>query len=207
MGRDRSPQARTVEEYIGHIAQASGEKAERLKLARAIILSVAPQAEELIAWGMPTYRVRKSQLHVGCAKSHVGLYPGAGAIEHFAGRMGELGLTHTKGSIHLPDSLPIPADFVAEVAAWCLTSGHARELRAAPKPRERHEMPAWVRAAIDEAGLAEAYAARPPYQRNDYVGWIMRPKREETRRAHLAQMLDELRRGDVYMKMPWRAGR
>lgn len=49
----------------------------------------------------------------------------------------------------------------------------------------------------------DAYLARPPYQRNDYLGWIARPKRETTRQAHLDQMLDELARGDVYMKMPW----
>lgn len=60
-----------------------------------------------------------------------------------------------------------------------------------------------VREALDAAGLMEAYLARPPYQRNDYLGWIARPKREATLQAHLDQMLDELARGDVYMKMPW----
>lgn len=154
---------------------------------------------------MPTYRAGKNQLHVGSAKNHIGLYPGAAAIERFARRADELGLARTKGSIHLPDSRPIPTDFVAEVATWCLASGCDRGQRAPAQPRERHEVPAWVQVAIDGAGLAEAYAARPPYQRNDYVGWIVRPKQEKTRRAHLDQMLDELRRGDVYMKMPWHA--
>lgn len=45
--------------------------------------------------------------------------------------------------------------------------------------------------------------ARPPYQRNDYISWIERPKREVTRQAHLAQMLDELRAGNRYKGMPW----
>ena len=44
---------------------------------------------------------------------------------------------------------------------------------------------------------------RPPYQRNDYTSWIERPKREATRQAHLAQMLDELRAGNRYKGMPW----
>ncbi|MRX79314.1 hypothetical protein GJE22_01615 [Enorma sp. HF-1365] len=44
---------------------------------------------------------------------------------------------------------------------------------------------------------------RPPYQRNDYISWIERPKRETTRQAHLAQMLDELRAGNRYKGMPW----
>ena len=44
---------------------------------------------------------------------------------------------------------------------------------------------------------------RPPYQRNDYISWIERPKREATRQAHLAQMLDELRAGNRYKGMSW----
>ncbi len=69
--------------------------------------------------------------------------------------------------------------------------------------RPRHPMPDFVREALEEHELVEAYEARPPYQRNDYLGWISRAKREDTRQRRLAQMLDELRRGDVYMKMPW----
>jgi uncharacterized protein YdeI (YjbR/CyaY-like superfamily) len=65
-------------------------------------------------------------------------------------------------------------------------------------------MPAFVRDALNDAGLMEAYRERPPYQRNDYIGWITRAKREETRRRRLEQMLDELERGDRYMKMAYR---
>jgi len=46
-----------------------------------------------------------------------------------------------------------------------------------------------------------AYTERPAYQQNDYVGWISRAKREETRKKRLQQMLDELEKGGVYMKM------
>ncbi len=50
----------------------------------------------------------------------------------------------------------------------------------------------------------QAYEDRPPYQRNDYLAWIARAKREDTRRKRLNQMLDELEAGDRYMKMSWR---
>lgn len=71
--------------------------------------------------------------------------------------------------------------------------------------RKRHPMPPFVADALGEAGLIEAYEARPPYQRNDYLGWIGKAKRDETKQRRLAQMLDELRSGDVYMKMAWRS--
>lgn len=65
-------------------------------------------------------------------------------------------------------------------------------------------MPEFVDDALRESGLMDAYLARPPYQRNDYLGWISRARREETVNKRLKQMLDELRRGDVYMKMRWK---
>ena len=64
-----------------------------------------------------------------------------------------------------------------------------------------------VEDALNESGLMEAYRGRPDYQRNDYLGWINRAKRPETKERRLLQMLSELERGDVYMKMDWRPGR
>ena len=65
-------------------------------------------------------------------------------------------------------------------------------------------MPTFVREALETRGLTAAYAARPPYQRNDYLGWIARAKLPATQQKRLAQMLDALKRGDVYMKMAWK---
>lgn len=67
--------------------------------------------------------------------------------------------------------------------------------------RQRFLMPKFVSDALSRAGLMEAYKARPPYQQNDYIGWITRAVREETKQKRLAQMLDELKRGGLYMKM------
>jgi uncharacterized protein YdeI (YjbR/CyaY-like superfamily) len=69
--------------------------------------------------------------------------------------------------------------------------------------RPRYEMPDYVRDALQARGLMEAYHSRPPYQQNDYIGWITRAKRQETKERRLIQMLDELERGDTYMKMDW----
>ena len=72
--------------------------------------------------------------------------------------------------------------------------------------RPREPMPDFVANALGVAGLRAAYDARPPYQRNDYLLWINTAKRDATKHKRLAQMLDELRRGDVYMKMAWAGG-
>jgi uncharacterized protein YdeI (YjbR/CyaY-like superfamily) len=70
--------------------------------------------------------------------------------------------------------------------------------------RPVNPMPTFVREALGAKGLMAAYETRPPYQRNDYLGWIARAKLPATQQKRLAQMLDELQQGDVYMKMAWR---
>ena len=64
-------------------------------------------------------------------------------------------------------------------------------------------MPNFIRDSLNERGLMDLYRARPAYQQNDYIGWITRAKLETTRQKRLDQMLDELKRGNVYMKMRW----
>jgi uncharacterized protein YdeI (YjbR/CyaY-like superfamily) len=71
--------------------------------------------------------------------------------------------------------------------------------------RPRYPMPDFIREALESRKLMAAYHARPPYQQNDYIGWITRAKRPETQEKRLNQMLDELKQGDVYMKMAWKA--
>jgi uncharacterized protein YdeI (YjbR/CyaY-like superfamily) len=61
--------------------------------------------------------------------------------------------------------------------------------------RPRYEMPDYIREALSARGLIDAYRARPPYQQNDYIGWITRAKLEATKKKRLNQMLDELERG------------
>jgi uncharacterized protein YdeI (YjbR/CyaY-like superfamily) len=69
--------------------------------------------------------------------------------------------------------------------------------------REIHEMPDEIRVALVKRELVAVYRSRPPYQQNDYVGWITRAKLPATRARRLAQMLDELEAGGVYMHMTW----
>jgi uncharacterized protein YdeI (YjbR/CyaY-like superfamily) len=73
--------------------------------------------------------------------------------------------------------------------------------------RPRHPMPDFVKRALEERGLMEAYEERPAYQQNDYVGWINQAKRQETKEKRLRQMLDELEMGGVYMNIEHPASR
>jgi hypothetical protein len=83
--------------------------------------------------------------------------------------------------------------------AW--PNGLGRETMALTRPRQ--DDAGLRRRGAGRRGLRAAYDARPPYQRNDYLGWINRAKREDTKQKRLKQMLAELRAGEGYMNMPW----
>lgn len=69
--------------------------------------------------------------------------------------------------------------------------------------RQIYDVPEDIHSALAAHGMVAAYAARPAYQQNDYVGWITRAKRAETRQKRLDQMLQELKAGGVYMRTKW----
>lgn len=67
--------------------------------------------------------------------------------------------------------------------------------------RPRHPMPYFIRRALEERGLMAEYQERPAYQQNDYIGWINNAKLQKTKEKRLHQMLEELEKGGIYMKM------
>jgi len=69
--------------------------------------------------------------------------------------------------------------------------------------RKINPMPENIRKILEEKNLMEAYLKRPPYQQNDYIGWIGRAVHEETRERRLKQMIEELELGNLYMNMEY----
>jgi uncharacterized protein YdeI (YjbR/CyaY-like superfamily) len=73
--------------------------------------------------------------------------------------------------------------------------------------RPINPMPKSIRDLLEKKELFELYKARPAYQQNDYLRWISSAKLEETKQKRLHQMLDELKKGDRYMKMAWKGSK
>ncbi|MFT4145943.1 MAG: YdeI/OmpD-associated family protein [Mobilitalea sp.] len=71
--------------------------------------------------------------------------------------------------------------------------------------RDIYPIPDDVMQIFNSTGTFSAYKLRPPYQQNDYIGWIGRAKRNETREKRINQMVAELRTGDTYMGMRYNA--
>ena len=117
------------------------------------------------------------------------------------------------GQLHrqLKYGLEIGTDFVfhvcttvrtADTLVKCSKKGQIILKKDYSKLKRRlNTMPIFVKKALEERGLMKDFYNRPPYQQNDYIGWIERAKRQETKEKRLSQMLDELEVGGVYMKM------
>lgn len=106
-----------------YIAEFPPDRQKRMQELRALVRRLVPDAEEAIAWGMPTFRVKKKNVfHFSAAKHHLGLYPGPDALvfvrDDIEGRY-----TYTKGSLHLPWDEDIPEDLIRKLLAYTIAEG------------------------------------------------------------------------------------
>ena len=113
-----------VDEYI---AGYSGEAQKRLEAMRQTIRNAAPDAEEVISYGMPAYLYKGDRfIYFAGNKNHIGLYPMPSPSDAaFAKRLE----AHkgTKSSLHFPHNQPLPLDLVTEIVNYHLTRISAKK--------------------------------------------------------------------------------
>ena len=90
-----------------------------LRLVRTRIRMALPDAVEKISWQMPTYWQGQNLIHFAAQKRHIGIYPGAEAMEHFATSLANY--KTTKGAVQFPykDFGDEQLGLIMEIAAWC----------------------------------------------------------------------------------------
>ena len=89
-----------------YIATFPPEVQARLKAVREAIRALAPGAEERISYGIPTFWQGRNLIHYAAFARHIGLYPGAAAIEVFDAEL--QAYRHARGSIQFPLQGPLP---------------------------------------------------------------------------------------------------
>jgi uncharacterized protein YdhG (YjbR/CyaY superfamily) len=107
------PTYTNIDEYIALCDENVRGILERL---RQTIHDAAPDAVEKISYGMPAFWQGRNLVYFAACKNHIGLYPGAQAMEHFAPRFA--GYKTSKGAVQLPLSKPMPYELVAEITRW-----------------------------------------------------------------------------------------
>ncbi len=109
----------TIDAYI---AEQPESVQPLLNQVRDTIRTAIPEAEERISWRMPTFWKKQNIIHFAAFKNHIGIYPGAEAVAHFADRLTDY--KNSKGAIQFPFQKPLPLDLIAEIAKWCYNTGN-----------------------------------------------------------------------------------
>lgn len=107
-------QFKTVEEYIAAFPKNIQSILEGVREA---IRDSAPHGQEVIVYGIPTFKLNGNLVHFAAYKNHIGFYPGGpSAIEVFKSKLSRYSLS--KGTIRFPLDEPIPLELVKEIVKF-----------------------------------------------------------------------------------------
>jgi len=115
--------ARTVAAYLADVPEAARAALRKL---RRDIKAAAPEAVELIAWGMPAFKQGRLLVGYAAFKDHCSLFPMSTAVmRRFADELSRYDTT--KGTVHFPADKPLPAALVRKLVKARLAENAARQ--------------------------------------------------------------------------------
>jgi len=104
---------KNIDEYI---ADFPPDVQKLLQKMRMTIRKAAPQAEEAIKYGIPTFTLNGNLVHFGGYQKHVGFYPAPKGIEKFKKELSRY--EGGKGTVQFPFDEPIPIDLVTKIVKF-----------------------------------------------------------------------------------------
>jgi len=116
-----SPVPQTIDDYISGFpldVQAILEK------IRQTIRKAAPQAEEMINYGIPTFTLKGNLVHFAAFKKHIGFYPTPTGMEAFKQELKVC--VRAKGSVQFPLERPMPLALIKKIARFRVKENLAR---------------------------------------------------------------------------------
>ncbi|MGI0037590.1 MAG: iron chaperone [Nitrososphaera sp.] len=104
----------SIDEYIKTFPKEGQIVLEKM---RQTIRKAAPDAEEAISYGIPTFKLNgKNLVHFAGWKNHIGFYPTPSGTKEFNKELARY--KAGKGSIQFPFDKPIPFDFVKKIVLF-----------------------------------------------------------------------------------------
>ncbi|MES2881144.1 MAG: DUF1801 domain-containing protein [Bacteroidota bacterium] len=105
--------AKPVNNIDEYIAGFPPDVQKILQQVRATIKKEAPNAEEKIAYAIPTFALNGNLVHFAAFKNHIGFYPAPSGTKAFEK---ELSIYKSgKGSVQLPLSEPMPLELIKKI--------------------------------------------------------------------------------------------
>jgi uncharacterized protein YdhG (YjbR/CyaY superfamily) len=106
-------ETQTIDHYIASFPK---EVQNILTQVRNTIREAAPDAEEIISYGIPTFTLKGNLVHFAAYKSHIGFYPTPSGIENFKNELSVY--KGAKGSVQFPLDKPIPLDLINQITSF-----------------------------------------------------------------------------------------
>jgi uncharacterized protein YdhG (YjbR/CyaY superfamily) len=113
---------KTIDEYIALFPKDIQSILEELRQA---IKDVAPQAEEVISYQIPTFKLNGNLVHFAAYKNHIGFYPTSSGIELFKGELSSY--KTSRGAVRFPIDEPIPFDIVKRIVRFRVKENLAKK--------------------------------------------------------------------------------
>jgi uncharacterized protein YdhG (YjbR/CyaY superfamily) len=102
-----------IDEYIAGFPKEMQLLLEQL---RATIVKAAPEAEEVISYQMPAYKLNGILVYFAAFKKHIGFFPTASGVNAFQDEL--TGYKTTKGTIQFPLNKPLPLDLITRIVEF-----------------------------------------------------------------------------------------
>ena len=108
-----------IDEYIAARPEYIRQDLQTVHLMMRMTLQIHGGAVEKISYQMPTFWRGQNLIPFAAQKNHLGIYPGAEAMAHFAPRLGKY--KTSKGAIRFPykDLTGEHLTLITEIASWC----------------------------------------------------------------------------------------
>lgn len=98
-----------------------------LQQVRLTIRRAAPDAEEAIKYGVPTFVLNGNLVHFAAFKNHIGFYPTPSGIEAFKAKLSRY--ESAKGSVQFPIDKPMPLKLIAAIVKFRIKEARAKSTR------------------------------------------------------------------------------
>ena len=125
---ETSVKFKTVAEYLSSIPTNAKSILEEVRKA---IKEAAPQAEEVISYNMPAFKLHGILVYYAVHKEHIGLYPTASGIEIFKNELSAY--KWSKGAVQFPIDKPMPIDLIGKIVKFRLQEDLEKAKRKSKK--------------------------------------------------------------------------
>jgi uncharacterized protein YdhG (YjbR/CyaY superfamily) len=105
---------KTTDDVHAYLVQIPDRYRPYLEAIRQIVWSEAPDAEEVIAYGIPTFKLSGNLVHYAAFKNHMSFFPGS-TLHNEAFKDELAGFKVAKGTIQFTPGNPLPEDLVRRI--------------------------------------------------------------------------------------------